>query len=566
MKTNSKVRFKEVTSQQVLLFPDNLSDRIRSNHPVRLVSRIVDRFNIDTVLATYKGGGTSSYHPRIMIKILFYSYFCNIYSSRKIARLLEENIHFMWLSGNNTPDFRTINDFRGKRLKGQIDILFAEMVRLLNELGCVSLDVQYIDGTKIEAAANKYTFVWKGSVEKNKAKLEEKIQTVIQQIDETIEQDNQTADIPEGTKTIDSEQLQKKIAQLNTRLESLDKTQQKQVEKLQEESLPRLARYEQQLETLGDRNSYSKTDPDATFCRMKDDHMKNGQLKPAYNFQISTEHQYITNFSLHQRPGDTATLIPHLEQFESYFQKQSITVVADSGYGSEQNYEYANENQIEAYIKYNYFHKEQKRNFKNNPFLVHNLYYSEKGDYLVCPIGQRMNLIGKENRKSDLGYVSQVSIYQATNCKGCPMRGQCHKGKNNRRIEINHRLNALRRQARERLLSEQGLKHRSKRPIEPEAVFGQIKFDNLFNRLMLRGLPKVKTEMGLVVISHNLRKLAKDMSGKLKNNLKSTIFGDLSTLLLTYRSMTAYKSKNKTVKTFYLTDRFQNQDIFRSAA
>jgi transposase len=548
MKTNSKVRFKEVTSQQAILFPSNLSDRIRPNHPVRLVSQIVDRLNLDPVLSSYKGGGTSSYHPRIMVKILFYSYFCNIYSSRKIARLLEENIHFMWLSGNNTPDFRTINDFRGKRLKGHIDNLFAEMIRLLNELGCVSLDVQYVDGTKIEAVSNKYTFVWKGSVEKNKTKLEEKIQSVLQEIDTAIKHDQQAGDTAEVSSNITSDQLQEKIAQINARLDLLNKKQQKQVKQLEEENLPRLKRYEKQLETLGERNSYSKTDPDATFFRMKDDHMKNGQLKPAYNLQISTENQYITNFSLHQRAGDTATLIPHLEQFEAYFKKQSKTIVADSGYGSEQNYEYAKEHQLEAYIKYNYFHKEQKRKFKNDLFHAQNLYYNQAGDYLICPIGQRMNLIGKANRTSDLGYVSRVSIYQAANCNGCPMRGQCHKGKGNRRIEVNHKLNALRKQAREMLLSDEGKKHRSKRPIEPEAVFGQIKYDNKFNRLTLRGLRKVNTEIGLVVISHNLRKLAQSVSGNLKVKLLSTIFGEILTFLRLLVTLIFYKNQNNALK------------------
>jgi transposase len=148
MTTRSKVRFKEITSQQSVLFPSNISNKIAANHPVRIVNQIVDRLNIEDVLIGYKGGGTSSYHPRMMIKILFYSYFCNVYSSRKIAKLLHENIYFMWLSGKNTPNFRTINDFRGKRLKHKIQSLFSELVLLMADLGYISLDVQYIDGTK----------------------------------------------------------------------------------------------------------------------------------------------------------------------------------------------------------------------------------------------------------------------------------------------------------------------------------------------------------------------------------------------------------------------------------
>jgi transposase len=209
MTNRAKIRFKEITSQQSVLFPSNLSDKIAANHPVRIVNQIVDQLSIDDILSSYKGGGTSSFHPRVMIKVLFYSYFCNIYSCRKIEKLLKENIHFMWLSGNATPNFRTINNFRGQRLKGKIQRLFAELVRLMAEMGYVSLDIQYIDGTKIEAASNKYSFVWKGSVEKNKAKLEEKIKAVLNSIDTAIDDDHKASDQPE-LKEINSDELHEK--------------------------------------------------------------------------------------------------------------------------------------------------------------------------------------------------------------------------------------------------------------------------------------------------------------------------------------------------------------------
>ncbi|HOO84047.1 MAG TPA: IS1182 family transposase [Prolixibacteraceae bacterium] len=513
MRYRSNIKFKEVTSQQTVLFPSNIGDRIPDNHPVRLVNSIVDQLNIDRILELYKGGGTSSYHPRIMLKILFYSYFNNIQSCRKIEKMLHENIYFMWISGNNTPDFRTINYFRSKRLKDIIQDLFAEMVRLMADLGYVSLEKQYIDGTKIEAASNRYTFVWRGSSEKNKAKLEEKIKLVLSEIESAIKQDDQVNSSGNEIGNIDSKELKKRIEELNQRLDKLNKKQQKNVEKLEKEHLPKLKEYENQLNILGERKSYSKTDPDATFMRMKEDHMKNGQLKPGYNVQISTENQIITNYTMHQRPGDTATLKPHLEQFEQQQGKQSKQVIADSGYGSEENYEYAQNKGIEAFIKYNWFHKEQKRKYKNDPFLPANLFYNAESDFLVCPTGQKMHCVSVQKRTSDLGYLSTVHIYQAINCNGCPMRGSCHEGKGNRRIEINHKLRRYRAQARERLMSEQGLEHRSMRPIEPEAVFGQIKFNNKFNRFTLRGLEKVNVEFGLVAISHNLRKIVSRISG-----------------------------------------------------
>lgn len=503
----AKVVFKELAGTQPTLFPQNILDKIAPNHPVRLVNEVVDNLDISCILNQYQGGGASSFHPRMMIKVLFYSYLSNVYSCRKIERALQENIHFMWISECSTPDFRTINYFRGKRLQGEIHRLFAEVVRLLQELNYVSLDIQYIDGTKIEAAANKYTFVWRGSVEKNKVKLEAKLKSVIQDIEAQTHEDDMTILRDELPQAIDSKLIKEKLSQLNARLKESEKKTKKQLDELQQEYLPRLEKYENQLKTLGTRNSYSKTDPDATFMRMKEDHMKNGQLKPAYNPQISTENQFITHYSVHQTPGDTTTLIDHLKRFEQLHGRQSQTVVADAGYGSEENYEYMEHDGIVAFVKYNYFHMEQKRSAQKNIFLPQNLYYNKEQDYFVCPMGQHLIKKGVGTRTSDNGYVSNVSYYQAANCNGCPLRGQCHKAKGNRILEVNFRLKELKQKAKDRLMSETGLYHRSRRPIEPEAVFGQLKSNNKFNRFTLRSLNKVNVEFGLMAIGHNLRKM-----------------------------------------------------------
>ena len=279
----ANIVFKELTSNQSVLFPSNLLDRIPANHPVLLVNHVVDQLNIECLLSKYKGGGTSAYHPLMLLKVLFYAYLCNTYSCRKIAKALHENICFMWLSGNSTPDFRTINRFRGEGRKEDIKELFTGIVLLLQETGYISLDIQYIDGTKIECVSNKYTFVWRGSVEKYKSKLEEKIRSVLSMVDKHIEQDKQDENIIESSQPIDSDLLRDKVKELNSRLDRMDKIERKQVKQLQDDYLPRLEKYESQLDKLGDRNSYSKTDEDATFMRMKEDHMKNGQLKPAYN-------------------------------------------------------------------------------------------------------------------------------------------------------------------------------------------------------------------------------------------------------------------------------------------
>lgn len=507
----ANILFKALPSNSPSLFPEDIFAKIPVNHPVRLVNEVVDKLNIDHIIGQYKGGGTTSFHPRMLVKVLFYAYLCNIYSCRRIEQALQENIYFMWLSGHSTPDYRTINYFRGKRLKGHIQGLFAEVVRMLAELGYVSLKVQYVDGTKIESAAGRYTFVWKGSVEKNKAKLENKIQSVLRDIESQIGQDQSELNRDETPRPIDSTELRDRLSVLNEKLKEAAKPTQKQLKKLREEHLPRLEKYEKQLAALGERNSYSKTDVDATFMRLKDDHMQNGQLKPAYNTQISTEEQFITHYSIHRTSTDTTTLKDHLEGFEERYDRQSDVVVADAGYGSEENYEMLESKKIEGYVKYNYFHKEQKRAQKNNPFLLQNLYYNKEEDFYVCPMGQKMAFAGKGKRESTNGYGSQVSYYQARRCEGCPMRGECHKAKGNRTIEVNHRLNELKARARERLTSETGKYHRSKRPIEVEAVFGQMKSNNHFNRFSMKGLEMVDVEFALMCIGHNLRKWSKKL-------------------------------------------------------
>lgn len=521
----AKVTFKNQTGNSPELFPVNIFDKIPENHPVRLVDSVVNLLDISDIIKNYKGGGCSAYHPRMMIKLLFYSYLSNVYSCRKIAKALTENIHFMYISGNSMPDFRTINDFRGKILKDKIKDLFAEVVKMLVELGYISLDVQYIDGTKIEAKSNKYTFVWRGSVEKYKEKIEVKINTILSDIENSIQSDNEELNKEELPKRINSEELKEKLSELNKKLKEPTKKVVKELQKLQEEHLPKLEQYEKDLEILGDRNSYSKTDPDATFMRMKEDHMKNGQLKAAYNPQISTENQFITHVSVHQKPNDSNTLESHLDGFEEAYQKQSKEVVADAGYGSEENYEMLESKEITAYVKYNYFHAEQKRKYKNNPFLVQNLFYNKEQDFYVCTMGQRMENVGTGKRISSNGYESQVSYYQAKRCESCPLRGMCHKAKGSRRIEVNHRLNELKEKARKLLTSEEGLKHRSKRPVEVEAVFGQLKSNNQFNRFTFKGIEKVEMEFLLMAIGHNFRKMLAKGATSTKTVVKTAKLG-----------------------------------------
>ena len=500
--------FKANCYDKISLFPEDILAQIDEDHPVRLVDKVVDALNIDSLIENYKGGGASSFHPRLMLKILFYGYLNNVYSCRKIEKALHENICFMWLAKGAQPDYRTINYFRGKRLHDDIQAIFAQIVTMLVAMGHISLEVQYIDGTKIEAFSGRYSVVWKKSVERHKGNLEKKIQGLLHQIDDQQKEENQVNN--EAHKPIDNEELLKMVGKINKSLTSTikkDKETTKKLKELKNKHLPKLKEYNSQLEKLGSRNSYSKTDEDATFMRTKDDHLQNGQLKPMYNVQVTTEEQFITHYTLHQTAGDTTTFIPHLESFEKQYDVQSNEVVADAGYGSEENYEFLENKNIEGYVKYNQFENEQKTHVKENPFLQQNLYYNQEKDFYVCPMGQHMDRAGEGVRESANKYKAKVVYYQAKNCSGCPMRGMCFKGEGNRKIEVNPRLNELRAQARDLLHSELGRAHRIKRNIEPEAVFGQLKSNNFFRRFTFKGLTKTNLEFGLQAIGHNFRKL-----------------------------------------------------------
>lgn len=389
-KKNRKIVFKNYTPNQAFLLPPSLEELIEANHPVRTVSGIIDGLNLEGLVKSYKGGGTSSYHPKMLLKVLVYGYLCNIYSSRKMEEAVKQNIHFMWLSGMSRPDHNTINRFRSEKLKNQVRQIFTQVVLLLEKEGHVSLQTAYVDGTKIEANANRYTFVWGKSIKKSKERIEKQLEELWSYTQQVAKEElKDTA--PLEFKSIDSQKVQDVIKKID---EALNKkkvpTKIRQKINYAKKNWPdNLEKYHKQEQVLAGRNSFSKTDTDATFMRMKEDHMKNGQLKPAYNLQISTHNQFILHYSVHHNPSDTKTLESHINTFKDQYKKLPNELVADAGYGSEENYLMLQKQNIIPYVKYNYFDKDCKQNTistsVNNPKLAdlrtkaYNLLRTERG-------------------------------------------------------------------------------------------------------------------------------------------------------------------------------------------
>lgn len=510
MSSKTKLVFKDYSPKQNLLFPPNLEELISENHPVRVVDRIIDGVNIDSLIGSYKGGGTSSYHPRMLLKIVIYAYLRNIYSSRNIEDALKENIHFMWLSGMSKPDHNTIFRFRSKRLKNEIKKIFSQVVLLLVEEGHVSLKEVYIDGTKIEANANRYTFVWGNAIKSSKEKIQTQLKDLWAYVEKVYKQEAEDLDTPDFSE-ITPDKVEQAIDKINNALQE-KKVCKKVKQKLNYASRnwpSKLREYQEKEVLLKQRSSYSKTDTDATFMRMKEDHMQNGQLKPAYNVQISTNNKFITCYTLDQTSTDTTTLPTHLNSFFDLYNIYPETAIADAGYGSEENYDLLESNNITPYVKYNYFHSEDtKKWIQKNQFRPEYLYYNKELDCFYCPMGQVMRNIGTSVRETKTGYKQHVTYYQAKNCNSCPLRGSCHKAKGNRIIEINHNLRKHKQKVKKLLKSEEGIAKRKQRAYDVEGTFGELKNNKGFKRFMLRGLEKVNIELGILAIAHNLAKIS----------------------------------------------------------
>lgn len=427
------------------------------------------------------------------------------------------------------PDFRTLNDFRGVRMKTFMNELFETMIHKLIADNYITMESYFLDGTKIEADANKYSFVWKKSTLRFEEKLKEKVQATLAHIHTLTQHEAgeyaaaDPVELPAKLKTAavvlaeKVERLTEQIAGANDSEERKDLRKQRRalkqpLKQIREDFLPRFTKYEQQKACFGDRNSYSKTDPDATFMRMKEDHMKNGQLKPGYNVQMATENQFILFYSLHLRPTDTRCFMPHMERLVASSLPMPKTVIADAGYGSEENYLYAvgeeKEPRFDFLIPYGSYMKEKTRRYKNDIQHASNWTYEERDDRFVCPNGRYVRFKNYQTKKKASGLEQSFKIYECEDCSDCPFKASCTKAKGNRQVHWNTIWEELKAKAKQALEDDEKSAIYARRKVEVESVFGHIKGNRSFRRFSLRGLEKVHTEFGIVALAHNLLKVA----------------------------------------------------------
>ncbi|WP_394239605.1 IS1182 family transposase [Niallia oryzisoli] len=516
--------FKDYNMNQLVL-PVDLEVKLQKNDIAFHVHHLVESIPHEAFEPFLRNEGCPAYHPRMMLKIILCAYTQSVFSGRKIEALLKDSIRLMWIAQGYEPSYRTINRFRVQpEVKDLIRQCFVQFRCQLVEEKLIDQEAIFIDGTKIEANANKFTFVWKKSIEKYHQALIEKSNAlynellekeIIPEIERESEEQLTLQELTQMVQKVDDIVIEydKKIDASSDVSERKalrgERKYPKQVRKQLFDYILRTEKYLRDFEIFGTRNSYSKTDNDATFMRMKDDYMKNGQLKAGYNVQVATEGQYALAYSLFSNPTDTRTLIPFLDEIEQRYFELPEHIVADAGYGSEQNYDdILSYRKREALITYNMYLKEQKKKYKQNEFNPDNWQYDEESDAYTCPNQQRLVFTYHSVRTDKTGFTREFKIYECEDCSGCPFRSSCTKAKegNNRKLMINEKWELQKEYVRAKLSEEKTSSIYRKRKIDVEPVFGFLKANLRFTRFSVRGKSKVENEMGLALMAVNLRK------------------------------------------------------------
>lgn len=506
--------YSQISENYQLKLPINLDVVIPEDDSVRLLSLITEELDYTKLYEAYSSQGRNPVvEPKILFKIVIYAYMNGIWASRQIEDICKRDINFMWLlEGNRVPDHNTISRFTNERLEPVLDDLFNQLICKLNEMEELNFQNVFIDGTKIEANANKYTFVWKKSVSKNEFKLAEKIKVLIEEVNKKFNCNFQiTNDAPkiQLLNEILGFLMNLKIT-LNIEFVHGKGKRKTEIQKLVETTtnyIERQEKYNLYNSIFDGRNSFSKTDTDATFMHMKEDPMKNGQLKPGYNVQIAVESEYIVGVDISSERSDQLTFIPFMEKLGESLPAKYKNVIADSGYESEENYRYLEENNQVSYIKPQNYEISKTRKFKKNIGKKENMIYDSQNDLYICHNNNNLNFTKTTTRKSKSGYVSQVKIYECESCDDCPFKSKCTKAKGNKKLYVSPVFMEKRLQSLSNINSEFGILARMNRSIQVEGAFGVIKGNHKFRRFLTRGKENVKVEFTLVAFAYNLNKL-----------------------------------------------------------
>ena len=539
-----------------LHFPDD--------DPVYTLKKVMEELDFSGLLACYSDKGRTGYNPIMMFAVVTYANMRGVRAVDRIVELCERDLAFIWLTKGQKPKRDAFYEFKSKKLTGEVlDELNYQFMRRLGKEGLITLKELFIDGTKIEANAGRYTFVWRGSINYHLAGLLDTIDALYTKYNTLLHENgyapkydlgNAQMFIIEGmekVRRVIAENRKRKLTKhkklSNNTVIEIDSCSPLEILKLQKnlmliaegEGIPfvhskgkrkseiqrlyeeleecgkRLMGYKECFEVMGtERNSYSKTDLEATFMRMKEDHMLNGQLKPAYNVQIAVENYFIIHGYISNDRTDYNTLIPVLEKHKKAFGDRLEEVTADSGYCSEKNLLYLKQNGIASYIKLQDHEKRKTRAYKEDISKYYNMRTElfEDEQYYLCHDGRELRHLRTETREQD-GYTQTWEVYGCADCSGCEHKARClykyNADKNSERnkvMKINEQWEALKEASNANIQSEKGILKRQIRSIQTEGHFGDIKENENFRRFNYRSTEKVYKEFMLYAIGRNINK------------------------------------------------------------
>lgn len=512
-KNNTKVYYTPIQ----LKLPVDFEKIIEIDDSVYTFNEVMDHIDLQKyfVVKVYKKG-RPGYDRVKLLKIVLFAFmeygYCSV---RLIRKLCKTDIRFMWLlDDEEAPSHMTIQNFIHDELSLSLEEIFNDINSYIFEEEAVDLSHAYIDGTKIEANANKYTWVWKKSCIKSRNNVFVKLKGFLAEMNEDMAVQRRV--FFETRQEYSVEYVEYILA---TYLEAVGMTkedfvhgsgkrktvQQKRYEKV-EDCLKKLKSYAQKISTCGEhRNSYSKTDHDATFMRFKKDHMQNDQLLPGYNLQVVVCDEYIAFYGVYPFASDMDCFQPLMEGFRKCYGFYPLYPVADAGYGSFNNYLYCQEHGMEKYMKFTMYEKETKDSkYRDNPYRAVNFAVDKDGD-MICPNGKKFHYLRSQLVRGNQ-YGRTEEFYQCEDCTGCPHRERCHKSKDNRVVRINEELTVFHNEVLNNLNCVHGALLRMNRSIQAEGVFGGIKWNREYKRLRRRGMEGVILELGLISCGFNLHK------------------------------------------------------------
>lgn len=499
-----------------LKLPLEIEKIIETTDEVYTFCEVMEHIDLRKYLAVKESRtGRKRYDSEVLLKVILFAFMENGYVSvRQIEKLCKTDIRFMYLlQENRPPSHMTIDNFMKQCLLENIEDIFNEINSYIFDMENVDTEHIYIDGTKITANANRYSWVWKKSSIKSRSRTFKKISVLLEEINKTISYCKVKFGIREEYAIEYLEEIISdycKVTGFNPSAAVYGKGHRKSTEQRYYDRLceytEALKKYAKHIRICGEgRNSYSKTDNSATFMRVKRDYMGNDQLLPAYNLQLGICDEYIAVYDVKQYASDMDCFVPLMDKYNNTYGKYPMYPVADAGYGSFNNYLYCEEHNMKKYMKFTMFKKENEdTEYRENPYRAVNFKINENGKP-VCPNEKEFNYLYSKPIKGNK-YGRTQEYYQCEDCTECSQKEKCCKCEGNRIIRLNEELTGFHQEVLNNLNSTKGALLRMNRSIQAEGAFCSIKWNRSYTRARRRGLKGLIFEISMISCAFNLHK------------------------------------------------------------